>query len=169
MRICDTRLGHTQEAGQFLGGAILDEVAQHDDPVPLGQQGDGVAEVGVQLPLLELLGRLPLIGIGQHVDEGQLLVLGVTDQVLEGQDDRAEDAVAESVELVAGHAERLGGLTDRGDAPELCGQALLGGVQATGQGSHRAGAQSADRTASMIAPRMRWAAKRLNGTPRASS
>ena len=45
----------------------------------------------------------------------------------------------DQVELVAGHAERLGGLTDRGDAPELCGQALLGGVQATGQGSHRAG------------------------------
>jgi hypothetical protein len=31
------------------------------------------------------------------------------------------------------------------------------------------GAQSAARTASRMAPRMRWAAKRLNGTPRASS
>ena len=54
----DPGLGDPEEAGQLLGGAVLEEVADDHQALALGQQADGVAQVGVQLAGLELLERL---------------------------------------------------------------------------------------------------------------
>ena len=67
-------LGHAEEAGQLLGGAALEEVADDHQAVALGQQVHGVTQVGVQLTGLELLERLDRAAVGEHVDEGEVLV-----------------------------------------------------------------------------------------------
>ena len=104
----DPALGDTEEVGEFLGGATLEEVAHDDEAVTLREEVDGVGQVRVELAVLHLLAGLTGGGIGKDVDQGQVLVGAFVDLVFEGQHDRAEHTVLEPVELLGRHAKGLG-------------------------------------------------------------
>jgi len=105
----------------------------------LREQGHGVTQVGMQLAALQLLGRLDGGPVGEHVDQGQLLVVGVAHQGVERQHHGAEETVAQAVELLAGHVERCRGLPQRWHAAQLVGEALLDLVETTCERTHRTG------------------------------
>ena len=137
-----------------------------DQPVPLGQQADGVPQVGVQLPLLELLARLEVPRVGDGRRRGSASSSSSATLVVEGQHDRAVDALLEPVQLLRRGRHRLGHLVGRwahGPRSVASCCAVCSSVRASVRTER--GAQSAARTASRMAPRMRWAAKRWNGHP----
>ncbi len=143
LRSCDTRDSVTprkraEEAGQFLRGLTLEEVADDHQTLPLGQQLHGIPEVVVQFPGLELLGRLDGVVVAQDVDEGQILVGVGAGLVIECQHDGAEQPVPEPGQLVLADTEGLRRLVDVGQATQFAGQLLLGRLQPPGQQPHRA-------------------------------
>ena len=64
------------------------------------QQFDGVAQVGAQFPCLEFLGGLDRGAVGEHVHQGEFLVVAVAEQRVERQHHGTEEPVAQTVQLV---------------------------------------------------------------------
>jgi hypothetical protein len=123
--------------GQLLGLAALEEVADHDEAVALGQQVHGVSQVRLQLTALELLGGLERAVVGEHLDQGQILV-AVVDVVLEGQDHGAEHLVLQAAQLVLADPECFGGLIGGRHPTQVAGEALLDRFEPTSEVAHRA-------------------------------
>ena len=161
----DPRLRDAQLMGELLGRAVLQEVADDDEPVALGEQPDGVLHVGQQLPQLELLGRLEGPAVVQHVHQQELVAGHPGDLVVQRQDHRAEHAVLQAASSWALIPSAAAISVVEGTRPSSVARRCSTSSRRRARLRTERGAQSAARTASRIAPRMRWATKRSNGTP----
>ncbi len=93
----------------------------------------------MQLTALELFARLDSAGVAEHVDKRQFLVPVLAGLVIQGEDDRAEQAILQLGELVHRHVEFGGHLGHRRHPAELGGELLLGGLEPASEQTNRAG------------------------------
>ncbi len=105
----------------------------------LGEQADRVTQIAVQLPRLQLRRGLHAFLVDEHVHEGQILLDVVGGLVFEGEHDRAEHPVLETMEFALAHAEGVGHLVLGRHPAQLGGQTLLDTLQLAGEVAHRAG------------------------------
>ncbi|MEM9890501.1 MAG: hypothetical protein AAF962_06525 [Actinomycetota bacterium] len=93
----------------------------------------------MELTGLELLAGFDGGTVLEDVDQGEVLVGVVAGLVVEGENDRTEQSILELGQLLLGHPERLGHLVVVRHPAELGGELLLGGLEAAGQQTDRAG------------------------------
>ena len=166
----DAGLGDVEQLRELERAAALQEVADDHQTVTLGQQSHRVTQVAEQLTGLELFRRLDRGAVGEHVEQREVFVVGRVDDVLEararpsGTRGRAVGAARRVMMPSASATSRLDGNWPSALASSCSTCSSLRPSVRTERG-----AQSADRTQSRIAPRMRRAANRSNGTPRVSS
>src|SRR5579875_2352338 len=135
------RLGHAEHLADLAEGEVLVVVERDDELLTLGQRGDGIRDPLTQLGLVDERLRVGRAGVGQRVEQRDLIAARIRDVPhLVQRDDRRVGDLDELLLEVLDRDLQLGRhlLVGR-RALELGLELHVGPLELTGTGAHRAG------------------------------